>query len=186
MSTRKGNKGFLFGALAGGVLGSIAALLFAPKAGKELRHDISVQAQKVGDKTGEIAKGIGHGAIELADRTKQAASNMASNVRSFGRGRGTEAAAISGISTEAAEELATGDIHHGADAGEQTAEAVEASREVAAETLESTAEAVEEAAEHGTEWMKEVFAEAGDAVQDRFEAVGETIVEAADAEPYKK
>lgn len=99
MSTRKQTKGFLLGALAGGVVGSITALLLAPKRGKELRHDISVQAQKVGDTTakvagqvggttGRIAKQIGDQAVQIADRTKQAASTVVSSVR--GRNKGTE------------------------------------------------------------------------------------------------
>lgn len=87
MSTRKGTKGFLLGALAGGVVGSITALLLAPKSGKDLRHDISVQAQKVGDKTAEIAgqvgstterivKQIGDQTVQIANRTKQAANHV--------------------------------------------------------------------------------------------------------------
>lgn len=99
MSTRKQTKGFLLGALAGGVVGSITALLLAPKPGKELRQDISVGAQKVsdttvkvagqvGDTTGRIAKQIGDQAIQIADKTKQAASNVVSSVRA--RSKGTE------------------------------------------------------------------------------------------------
>ncbi|WP_138753234.1 YtxH domain-containing protein [Paenibacillus sinopodophylli] len=99
MSTRKQTKGFLLGALAGGVVGSITALLLAPKPGKELRQDISDGAQKVsettvkvagqvGDTTGRIAKQIGGQAIQIAGRTKQAASGVVSSVRS--RNKGTE------------------------------------------------------------------------------------------------
>lgn len=60
MTTKKGSKGFLFGALAGGIVGSITALLLAPKPGKELRQDISTQAQKVGDKTMKVASQVGN------------------------------------------------------------------------------------------------------------------------------
>lgn len=99
MSTRKQTKGFFLGALAGGVVGSITALLLAPKPGKELRQDISVGAQKVGDTTvkvagqvgdttGRIAKQIGNQAIQIADKTKQAASHVVSSVRA--RSKGTE------------------------------------------------------------------------------------------------
>jgi gas vesicle protein len=99
MSTRKQSKGFLLGAIAGGVVGSVTALLLAPKPGKELRQDISVQAQKVSDTTvkvagqvsdttGRIAKQIGDQAVQIADRTKQAASNVVSSVRA--RAKGTE------------------------------------------------------------------------------------------------
>lgn len=110
MSTRKGTKGFLLGALAGGVIGSITALLLAPKPGKELRQDISAGAQRMGDTTlkaagkvsettGRIAKGIGDQAAQIADRGKQAAGNVASAVRGFRRsGAGEDANAIATIS----------------------------------------------------------------------------------------
>ncbi len=99
MSTRKQSKGFLLGALAGGVVGSITALLLAPKPGKELRQDISAQAQKVSDTTvrvagqvsdttGRFARQIGDQAAQFADKTKQAASSVVSSVR--GRNKGTE------------------------------------------------------------------------------------------------
>lgn len=99
MSTRKQTKGFFLGALAGGVVGSVAALLFAPKAGKELRQDISVQAHKVSDTTvkvagqvtdttGRIARQIGDQAVQIAGKTKQAASSVVSSVRT--RSKGTE------------------------------------------------------------------------------------------------
>ena len=39
MSSDK-SKGLLFGFLAGGVIGAVLALLYAPKSGKELRKDI--------------------------------------------------------------------------------------------------------------------------------------------------
>jgi gas vesicle protein len=99
MSTRKQTKGFLLGAIAGGVVGSVTALLLAPKPGKELRQDISAGAQKVSDSTarvagqvtdttGRIARQIGDQAVQLADRTKQAATNVVTSVRS--RSKGTE------------------------------------------------------------------------------------------------
>lgn len=124
MSTRKQTKGFLLGALAGGVVGSITALLLAPKPGKELRQDISDGAQKVGettvkvagqvgDTTGKIAKQIGGQAVQIAGKTKQAASSVVSSVR--GRSKGTE------------ETEAVADFDGVAEAGtEETASAIEA------------------------------------------------------------
>lgn len=87
MSKRSDTKGFLLGTLAGGVIGSVAALLLAPKSGKELRGDISAGAQKVsdqtvkvasqvGDTTGRIAKQISGQAVQFADRTKQVVINV--------------------------------------------------------------------------------------------------------------
>ena len=107
MRTRKDTKGFMLGALAGSIIGSVTALLFAPKSGKELRQDISAGAQKVGDTTlyaankvgettGRIARGIG-------DRTTSIAGNIADSVRGFRKG--SDAGAIVTISgTETASE----------------------------------------------------------------------------------
>ncbi|OMF21330.1 hypothetical protein BK133_28540 [Paenibacillus sp. FSL H8-0548] len=115
MSTRKQTKGFMLGALAGGVIGSVTALLLAPKPGKELRQDISVGAQKVGDttvkvagqvsdKTGRIARQIGDQAVHIAGKTKQAATQVASSVRL--RSKGTEETeTISGTTAIAEPEL---------------------------------------------------------------------------------
>lgn len=47
-------KDFLIGALVGGVVGSLAALLLAPKAGKELRHDIHNQTDLLWKKTDQL------------------------------------------------------------------------------------------------------------------------------------
>lgn len=50
---KKGNKvikAAMFGSLIGGVMG----LLLAPKSGQELRQDLTVQANKMGDKAVEI------------------------------------------------------------------------------------------------------------------------------------
>jgi len=137
MTTRKQSKGFLLGALAGGVVGSITALLLAPKPGKELRQDISTGAQKVGestvrvagqvgDTTGRIAKQIGGQAIQIADRTKQAASSVVNSVR--GRNKGTE-------ETEAiSDDAAIGAITE--EGNEQAASAIEAGETEAAATKE--------------------------------------------------
>jgi gas vesicle protein len=42
-------KGLLIGLLAGGAIGAIAALLYAPKAGKELRSDIKRRASDIAE-----------------------------------------------------------------------------------------------------------------------------------------
>ncbi len=44
-------KDFLLGALVGGIVGSLTALLLAPKSGKELREDLLEQTKYVRDKT---------------------------------------------------------------------------------------------------------------------------------------
>ncbi|MFF2481537.1 YtxH domain-containing protein [Paenibacillus sp. NPDC058071] len=92
MSARKQSRGFIYGALAGGVVGSITALLLAPKAGKELRKDLAEGAHKVqestvraanrvGDTTGRIARQIGDQASHIAGKAKEAAISVADIVR---------------------------------------------------------------------------------------------------------
>ncbi|WIV20617.1 YtxH domain-containing protein [Paenibacillus polygoni] len=49
------SKGLLWGTFIGSIAGSIAALLFAPKAGAELRQDISDGAKLVTEKSQDLA-----------------------------------------------------------------------------------------------------------------------------------
>ena len=49
--TRKGN--FWLGLMVGAAAGAVTALLYAPKKGDELRHDIQDRAKDVGTKAGE-------------------------------------------------------------------------------------------------------------------------------------
>jgi gas vesicle protein len=49
------SKDFIIGALVGGMLGAAAALLLAPKTGKELRSDINEQAVYLKDKSNEFS-----------------------------------------------------------------------------------------------------------------------------------
>lgn len=77
MAQKKAVKTFLFGALSGAALGAAAALLLAPKPGKELRKDIADTAQLVGGKTAELGKAAGNAAQTLAKRS----ANWAGEVR---------------------------------------------------------------------------------------------------------
>jgi len=47
-------KDFIIGAITGAVIGSLAALLFAPKSGKEMRQDFNSQAYTFKDKTDHL------------------------------------------------------------------------------------------------------------------------------------
>lgn len=49
------NKSLLWGALIGSVVGSVTALLLAPKSGRELRQDITEGARQVSEKGQELA-----------------------------------------------------------------------------------------------------------------------------------
>ena len=52
---KKDNKSLLWGVLAGSIVGSVTALLFAPKPGKELRKDIAEGTTEAVDKVQVIA-----------------------------------------------------------------------------------------------------------------------------------
>lgn len=48
------SKGFLIGAVVGGAVGAVVALLFAPKSGRELRRDIADRTEEVVDKAQQM------------------------------------------------------------------------------------------------------------------------------------
>jgi gas vesicle protein len=69
LETEKRGGSILVPFLVGGLVGAIAALLLAPKAGKELRKDIKDFAANAGDKvtaTIEKGKGLYEGTISAA------------------------------------------------------------------------------------------------------------------------
>ncbi|SFS58001.1 YtxH domain-containing protein [Paenibacillus sp. BC26] len=94
MAKVSGKKSFLVGAIAGGVIGSVTALLLAPKSGRELRKDIADGTQvvsehtvriagQVGDSTTRIAKQVSGGVTVAASKAKETASTVLDNVRSW-------------------------------------------------------------------------------------------------------
>lgn len=75
--------GMLKGALIGGAIGAVAALLLAPKPGRELRSDIRNRYTDVqdrtrqmlndaGEKTQMLARQVGDQASHIIDKTKSA------------------------------------------------------------------------------------------------------------------
>ncbi|UVI28224.1 YtxH domain-containing protein [Paenibacillus spongiae] len=114
MANRNSTKSFLFGALAGGIIGSVTALLLAPKPGRELRQDIADGAQQVGETTVRIAgqvgettsrivKQVGSGASQAAVKAKDAAGSIIGTVRSW-RGGADEEDSQTLVSLNAIEE----------------------------------------------------------------------------------
>ncbi|QYR23324.1 YtxH domain-containing protein [Paenibacillus sp. sptzw28] len=111
----KGNqrKSFMFGAIAGGIIGSVTALLLAPKAGREIRKDLAEGAQEVGertvrvasqvsDTTTRIAKQVGSTASNAAGRAKETAGSVIEGVRGWRTSRGDNHA-VNSKSDESAE-----------------------------------------------------------------------------------
>ncbi|MGG3560334.1 YtxH domain-containing protein [Neobacillus rhizosphaerae] len=60
---------FILGAFIGGVVGAAAALLFAPKSGKELRSTLTNQAGSIMDKSGSLRENVVSKSSELASKT---------------------------------------------------------------------------------------------------------------------
>ncbi len=56
MEEQKRIKGFFIGILAGGAVGAIVALLYAPQSGRDFREDISVKKNKLVDDAGRYLK----------------------------------------------------------------------------------------------------------------------------------
>jgi gas vesicle protein len=69
MSNNVDGKDFLMGAVVGGLLGAMAALLLAPKSGRELRQDITEQYGTLSEKTQQIANTV-------SEKTQQIASTV--------------------------------------------------------------------------------------------------------------
>ncbi len=70
------SKGFLLGLLAGGAIGSIAALLYAPKSGKELRKDIGKKSREVAEETGHYVDSAKARASEIISDGRKKAENL--------------------------------------------------------------------------------------------------------------
>ena len=77
----KGKKGWLLGAAIGTIVGSVTALLFAPKPGKELRKDIADGARQVGEKTQEVAGKVTEQGAILVDKVKETAGEIITDIR---------------------------------------------------------------------------------------------------------
>lgn len=118
MSNEKKGKDLLIGAVVGGILGAATALLFAPKSGRELRSDITEQAQAVSDKTvqiastvsqktQEVAKTVSTTTSELYGKAKDTAVSVVDTVRSWKESQNDEELVLKedADASEAAEDL---------------------------------------------------------------------------------
>jgi gas vesicle protein len=76
-------KDLMLGAVVGGLIGAMAALLLAPKKGKELRGDVSDKYRDVSQKAQETAKQVGTATSEFADKIKGLAVNVKEELQSF-------------------------------------------------------------------------------------------------------
>lgn len=77
-------KDFFIGAVVGGLLGAVTALLLAPKSGQELRGDISHQVHQVSDKTKQIASDVSDKTQQLAREFSTRSSEIAEKAKEIG------------------------------------------------------------------------------------------------------
>ncbi len=82
---KKDTKSLLWGILAGSVVGSVTALLFAPKAGKELRKDIAEGTTEAAHKVQEIAGAASDKSTELYSKAKDAVESVVSEVKEWSK-----------------------------------------------------------------------------------------------------
>lgn len=77
------NKSLLWGALIGSVVGSVTALLLAPKSGRELRQDISEGARQVTEKGQELAVKVGEQSSQIVTKVKETADVVIQDIQSW-------------------------------------------------------------------------------------------------------
>lgn len=123
MSNKTNGKDFLIGAVVGGVLGAVTALLLAPKTGRELRSDISEQYGKISDKTVEIAGTV-------SSKTQEIAGVVGAKTQEIAEVMGTRGQEIAGAVGVKGQEIAK---TVGAHTGELVGKAKEVAGAVAAE-----------------------------------------------------
>ncbi|MGM9927101.1 MAG: YtxH domain-containing protein [Bacillus sp. (in: firmicutes)] len=69
-------KDFMIGALIGGITGALAALLLAPKSGRELRQDLNEGAKHLTERTEKLRKTAAERGSEFAEAAKCKTSNL--------------------------------------------------------------------------------------------------------------
>ena len=81
MSRENSSNGVLLGAIVGGAIGAISALLFAPKSGANLREDLSNKFRTISEKTKDIATAVGQNTKEFASTVGQNTKDLASSIK---------------------------------------------------------------------------------------------------------
>lgn len=74
-------KDFVVGALVGSVIGAAAALMLAPKPGKELRGDVAVQAVSLKDKGVTLSTTAKEKTVELSNQLKDQSTQLVEKVK---------------------------------------------------------------------------------------------------------
>lgn len=74
-------KGLLIGFIAGGLVGAVAALLYAPKSGKELRSDIKRKAADMADDATEYVKNARAKTMDVINEGKVRSEQLVSEAK---------------------------------------------------------------------------------------------------------
>lgn len=124
-----GKKGWIWGAAIGTIVGSVTALLFAPKAGRELRKDLAEGARQVGEKTQEVASKVGEQSTQIAGIVKEKTEDLVQEFQTWRAsktesGEVQEAAQGEPIVLEAAAEQSV-DVDETAQTDEEVSEVTE-------------------------------------------------------------
>lgn len=103
------SKDFLIGALIGGVIGAGAALLFAPKAGKELMNDINYQATAIKKRTGKLRDTAMSKGSEIANVAKEKTAAISETVTKQSSELASKVKELSGVQAVKTEKADEGD-----------------------------------------------------------------------------
>lgn len=82
-----GSSGFLVGAIVGGIIGAAAALMLAPKTGKELRTDLNSQANTLKEKTSVYTDSAKEKTSDLTQQVKEQSSKVVDKVKGMKSGQ---------------------------------------------------------------------------------------------------
>src|SRR6266850_2201697 len=74
-------KGLLIGLLIGGAVGAVAALLYAPKSGKELRSDIKKKAGDMAEDAEQYMKAARSRTADIINQGKQRSDQLISETK---------------------------------------------------------------------------------------------------------
>jgi gas vesicle protein len=80
MSDEKG-KGLLIGFLSGAIVGGILALLYAPKSGKELRHEIKTRSGEISDDVQDYLKDVQVKAKDVITESREKSASLISEAK---------------------------------------------------------------------------------------------------------
>ncbi|MBT2644002.1 YtxH domain-containing protein [Bacillus sp. ISL-41] len=79
--TNSNSKDFVTGAIVGGLAGALAALLLAPKSGKELRGSLNEQTSSLKNKSADLASSAKEKASGLKETVSQQSSTIVNKVK---------------------------------------------------------------------------------------------------------